>query len=534
MEFKNVTDMDDGRTEATIPADPSMVASDAEGSPPEAPGTMESSDIQVPAESELLPDGDGAEFETDKESMDNSDEAEPEAAAEPAELMDAETDGDEEEAAGTENTQEEADVQEEELPESELQESSDQDAAPAYEPEPDQDAAAPVPETEPDMPTETERKRSRVPLQELLETIGEQDEDDDTLFDQSGYLRLIRDNYHNYQNTTEEDDEDVISLDDSLYDSIPKKDKRYLSIDRGSTSSWELPHAEESARFYELQSSITTGKLLTGVLESSIDYGKFKCGVVYHGEFKVIIPVFELIPESMLNLEKPLIAKKGIKGNLEVAAYNSALKRMIGAEIDYRVVALDSKNHVAVASRIKALKAIAKESYALRSGKNHDYRIRPGAVVQGRVVGRYRNGCLFELRGVHTFVPLRELSTNRSHRTASEVLQRGERPFMKILSVDRSEPTDIKVTASLRALQVARQRLELEQVQKGALYLGEIIRVDAKGVHAMIRGGQVYCRCPYPARLTRQRLKVGMYIHIKVTYISEQEEACRGIIQFTN
>ena len=64
MEFKNVTDMDDGRTEATIPADPSMVASDAEGSHPEAPGTMESSDIQVPAESELLPDGDGAEFET--------------------------------------------------------------------------------------------------------------------------------------------------------------------------------------------------------------------------------------------------------------------------------------------------------------------------------------------------------------------------------------------------------------------------------------------------------------------------------------
>ena len=260
-----------------------------------------------------------------------------------------------------------------------------------------------------------------------------------------------------------------------------------LSIDERLAVETDADKAKND--LLDLIESMKTKRILTGTIqgvERPEDNPNRSLAVIYHGDFKVIIPAEEAV-------EPP----EDFRGRSESDIMHYMLTKRLGAEVDYIVKGIDPKAGIAVASRLEAMAAKRKEYYfgTDRDGNNLIYN---DVCAEARIVSVIRAGIFVDLFGLEIYIPLRELSYQRLL-DASAQFQPGQRVLVKVLTVDRSERNQVKVTASVKQAGENPYEKALKKYSVGNRYVGTVSMVDTTGVFVALDGG-VDCLCSYPKR----------------------------------
>ena len=266
----------------------------------------------------------------------------------------------------------------------------------------------------------------------------------------------------------------------------------------------------------DLIESQRSGRILTGTIqgvEQSADNPRHAFAVLYHGEFKVIIPAAEAV-------EPP----EDYRGRDPDEVLHYMLTKRLGAEVDYIVKGIDPKSGIAAASRLEAMRARRKEMYfgTDRDGNN---RIYAGVCAEARVVSAIRAGIFIDLFGVESYIPLKELSYQRWMDAAAH-FQPGQRILVKVLDVDRSDRDHVRVSASVKQAGENPYEKALRRYSVGNRYVGTVSMVDVNGVFVALDGG-IDCLCSYPKRGRPPR---GARVTVRILGINHETNRIWGAI----
>ena len=304
-------------------------------------------------------------------------------------------------------------------------------------------------------------------------------------------------------------------------ESIPKRKRSYtrptmnvLSIDERLAVETDADKAKND--LLDLIESMKTKRILTGTIqgvERPEDNPNRSLAVIYHGDFKIIIPAEEAV-------EPP----EDFRGRSESDIMHYMLTKRLGAEVDYIVKGIDPKAGIAVASRLEAMAAKRKEYYfgTDRDGNNLIY---SDVCAEARIVSVIRAGIFIDLFGLEIYIPLRELSYQRLL-DASAQFQPGQRVLVKVLTVDRSDRNQVKVTASVKQAGENPYEKALKKYSVGNRYVGTVSMVDTTGVFVALDGG-IDCLCSYPKRGRPPR---GARVTVRVLGINKESNRIWGAI----
>ena len=265
----------------------------------------------------------------------------------------------------------------------------------------------------------------------------------------------------------------------------------------------------------DLVESLKTRRILSGTVQGieRPGDGANSVAVIYHGDFKVLIPAEEMveIPEDT-------------RGRSVSDALHYMLNKRLGAEVDYIVKGIDGEASVAVASRLEAMAAKRREYYfgTDRDGNNLLYN---GVCAEARVVSVIRAGIFADVFGVETYIPLRELSYQRML-DASASYQPGQRILVKLMDIDRSDRSHIRVSASIKRAGENPYERALKRYSVGNRYVGTVSMVDTTGVFVALDGG-IDCLCSYPKRGRPPR---GSRVTVRILGINNESNRIWGAI----
>ncbi len=265
----------------------------------------------------------------------------------------------------------------------------------------------------------------------------------------------------------------------------------------------------------DLVESLKTRRILSGTVQGieRPGDGTNSVAVIYHGDFKVLIPAEEMV-------ERP----EETQGRSLSDALHYMLNKRLGAEVDYIVKGIDGEVGVAVASRLEAMAAKRREYYfgTDRDGNNLLYN---GVCAEARVVSVIRAGIFADVFGVETYIPLRELSYQRML-DASASYQPGQRILVKLMDIDRSDRNHIRVSASIKRAGENPYEKALKRYSVGNRYVGTVSMVDTTGVFVALDGG-IDCLCSYPKRGRPPR---GSRVTVRILGINNESNRIWGAI----
>ena len=266
----------------------------------------------------------------------------------------------------------------------------------------------------------------------------------------------------------------------------------------------------------DLVESLKGKKILTGTIqgvERSADNSDISFAVIYHGEFKVIIPAEQLV-------EPPSDFRDRLPGDV----MHYLVTKRLGAEVDYIVKGVDQKTGIAAASRLEAM-ALKRREYYFGTDRDGNYQLYEGVSAEARIVSVIRAGIFIDLFGLETYIPLRELSYQRWI-DASLYFQPGQRVLVRILSVNRSDRANLQVTASVKQAGENPYEKALRKYSVGNRYVGTVSMVDVNGVFVSLDGG-IDCLCSYPKRGRPPR---GSRVTVRILGINHESNRIWGAI----
>lgn len=293
-----------------------------------------------------------------------------------------------------------------------------------------------------------------------------------------------------------------------------KSKQTVISIDEQRTVETEADKAKND--LLDLIESLKTGRIISGTIqgvERASDKAAHTLAVIYHGDFKIIIPAEEAVdPPSDYRDQNP------------DDVHHYMLTKRLGAEVDFIIKGIDPEAKLAVASRLDAMKAKRKQYYL---GSDHDgnYHLYPGICAEARVVSVIRAGIFVDLFGLEIYIPLRELSYQRMM-DASSYYQPGQRILVKVLSVDRSDRNNLKATASVKQATENPYEKALRRYSVDNRYVGTVSMVDTNGVFVALDGG-IDCLCSYPKRGRPPR---GARVTVRILGINHETNRIWGAI----
>ncbi len=293
-----------------------------------------------------------------------------------------------------------------------------------------------------------------------------------------------------------------------------KPSGKIVSIDDRPTIQTEEEKAKND--LLDLIESLRTGRILTGTIqgvETSAETPGLSFAVIYHGEFKIIIPAIEAV-------EPPT----DYRGRNPDEVHHYMLTKRLGAEVDFIVKGIDPQTGIAAASRLDAMRARRKEYYfgTDRDGNNLIY---PDVCAEARIVSVIRAGIFVDLFGLEVYIPLRELSYQR-WMDASAHFQPGQRTLVKVLELDRSDRNNIKVVASVKQAGENPYEKALRKYTVGNRYVGTVSMVDTNGIFIALDGG-IDCLCSYPKRGRPPR---GSRVTVRILGINHETNRIWGAI----
>lgn len=290
--------------------------------------------------------------------------------------------------------------------------------------------------------------------------------------------------------------------------------KPVVAIDERLSVETEADKAKND--LLDLLESQKTGRILTGTIqgvERPPDNPSRSLAVIYHGEFKVIIPAEEAV-------EPPA----DYRGRLPEDVLHYMLTKRLGAEVDYIVKGIDPQSGLAVASRLEAMKA-KRKAYYLGTDRDGNNLLYSGVCAEARIVSVIRAGIFVDLFGLEIYIPLRELSYQR-WMDAAAYFQPGQRILVKVLEVDRSDRNQIKAVASVKQAGENPYEKALRRYSVGNRYVGTVSMVDTNGVFVALDGG-IDCLCSYPKRGRPPR---GSRVTVRILGINNDSNRIWGAI----
>ena len=237
----------------------------------------------------------------------------------------------------------------------------------------------------------------------------------------------------------------------------------------------------------DLVESLKSNVLLSGTVQGveQSPNNPYSLAVIYHGEFKILIPANEFMEEPDDTHDQP-----------KETVLNYMMTRRMGAEVDYVIKGIDANARIAAASRLEAMR-IKRRQYYFATDRDGNNIIHSGINAEARVVSVIRAGIFVDLFGQETYIPLKELSYQRLLDAASQ-FQTGQRILVKILEVERKNH-DVRVLASVKQATENPYEKALRKYSIGNKYVGTVSLVDTNGVFVALDGG-IDCLCAYPKR----------------------------------
>lgn len=237
----------------------------------------------------------------------------------------------------------------------------------------------------------------------------------------------------------------------------------------------------------DLVESLKSNVLLSGTVQGveQSTNNPYSLAVIYHGEFKILIPANEFMEEPDDTHDQP-----------KETVLNYMMTRRMGAEVDYVIKGIDANARIAAASRLEAMR-IKRRQYYFATDRDGNNIIHSGINAEARVVSVIRAGIFVDLFGLETYIPLKELSYQRLLDAASQ-FQTGQRILVKILEVERKNH-DVRVLASVKQATENPYEKALRKYSIGNKYVGTVSLVDTNGVFVALDGG-IDCLCAYPKR----------------------------------
>ena len=273
--------------------------------------------------------------------------------------------------------------------------------------------------------------------------------------------------------------------------------------------------AAEKARsdLLDLVESMKTQRVLTGAIQGVEQAGSRSLAVLYHGDFKIIIPA-----------DQAVLLVEDRQGRSPEEILSDTLNKRLGAEIDYIIKGIDQESGIAVGSRLEAME-IKRRQYYFGRDRDGNNLIYEGVCAEARIVSVIRAGIFVDLFGLEVYIPLRELSYQRLM-DAGVQYQTGQRVLVKILKLDRSDRSHIQVTASVKQAGENPYEKALKRYSVGNRYVGTVSMVDTTGVFVALDGG-IDCLCSYPKRGRPPR---GSRVTVRILGINHEGNRIWGAI----
>ena len=267
---------------------------------------------------------------------------------------------------------------------------------------------------------------------------------------------------------------------------VPIPNTDILAIDDELGVQTELEKARD--KFLDLIESLKTGRYLTDRIQGVERHsdGGMPRAVIFHGDYKVI-----LMASMVVDLPRDIRERDPNE------MYYYLLQKRLGSEIDYVVKGVDSNTGLAVGSRKEAM-LNKRRHYYLNLTREGTYRVYEGLVCEARVVSVIPEGIFVDVFGVDVYIPLRELSYTRIP-DAMGYFEPGDRILVKITKLDRSDPKNIYVAASVKQVASNPTDKALEKIDVGGNYAGTVTMIDQGGIFVQLDMG-AECRCKFPPR----------------------------------
>lgn len=291
-------------------------------------------------------------------------------------------------------------------------------------------------------------------------------------------------------------------------------DEPVISIAERRNAQTESDRAKD--QLLDLMESYKANRILTDSVQGVEKIDGSYAAILYHGDFKVIIPTTEAINPP-----------QDYRGRDPEAVHRYMLSKRLGAEFDYIVKGMDPETGIAVASRFDAMKARQKEYFFTRD-RDGNNKLYDGILAEARIISVIKSGIFIDLFGVECFVSMRELSYQRLI-DASAYYRPGQRVIVRVLKIDRSDKTNVKIAASVKQAQKNPFEKAFRKYVVGSHYLGTVTMVDANGVFVAMNGG-VDCLCEYPRR---GRPPIGSQVTVRILGIDRGKQRIWGVITHT-
>lgn len=262
----------------------------------------------------------------------------------------------------------------------------------------------------------------------------------------------------------------------------------------------------------DLLESQRSKRILTGTIqgvEGGLGSNSRSVAVIYRGDYKILIPA-----------ELAVVPPEDYGGRTPAEVLHQMITRRLGAEVDYIVKGVEAEEHLAVASRLEAMRAKRSQYYS--TGRDG---VREGSCAEARVVSVIRAGIFIDLFGIEAFIPLSELSYQRMM-DAATVFQPGQRILVRVLEVTRKRPGEVDVTASVKQAGENPYEKALRKYSVGNRYVGTVSLVNTTGVFVALDGG-IDCLCNYPKRGRPPR---GARATVKILGINQKTNRIWGAI----
>ena len=286
----------------------------------------------------------------------------------------------------------------------------------------------------------------------------------------------------------------------------------------GDESKVQSAEDKEAYLWMELRGSMRTKRPLTGVL-GGVERTPtgVPLAIVYYKDMRIVIPASEMninLADHGESSEKDLNNR-----------YAQILSWMMGAEIEFTVSGLDKRAGSVVASRRDAMQR-KQRHFFLTPARNGQPLVQEGITAEARVVAVSERVVRVEVFGVETPIFAREVAWEWVD-DCNDYFGIGDRVLVKILSIDRSDPRNIRLRASIRETAPIPARENIQKCVVQGKYIGKVSDVDRNAIYVRLNVGVNAIALAVHDRRTPSRKDDVSFV---VTRIDEDAGIAIGII----
>lgn len=289
----------------------------------------------------------------------------------------------------------------------------------------------------------------------------------------------------------------------------------------GETLLWLLCHPDiigqlNAMLLRELQPPCRNAYILSASLGGieQTDSGKTIAVVDYNG-FRIVIPLKEMMvaPSAANSTDSMAVRQMKLLGN------------MLGAEIDFVILGIDSKSRSVVASRREAMMR-KRQLFYFSPDANGEYRVREGRVVQARVIAVADKSIRVEIFGVECSIMARDLAWDWIG-DAHDRFAVGDQILVRVTEVNKTSQEELSVHADVKSVTENTSHEALKRCRVQSKYAGRVTDVHKGIVYVRLSNGvNAVAHSCYDRRTPGKKDDVSFV----VTKLDEERSIAVGII----